>query len=276
MRSSNTSLWRFVRAARRYYFGNRMHSAQLLWEQHAAFERKGLDYPKALEALNSGLRNAGLPEYDEQSGMCSQHWIAFSGLMARLPPRPRLLEVGTYDARFTRVLAAIYPDAEITTCDLPDDSPVFSSTYDRDTPQAKHAFIEQRNAHLASLSNVRFVQANSFFLPSIVTPSFDAVWVDGGHDYPDVAWDACNAFHLTAEGGFILFDDVYLHPRSNKSRMIPDSNDSFALLSNLEAEGIIEAEYLLKRLTPSSADPLLRKHFALTVKRNTTADAVGS
>ncbi|GAB4108694.1 MAG: hypothetical protein Kow001_06940 [Acidobacteriota bacterium] len=197
--------------------------------------------------------------------MCSQHWVFFAGLRNR--QISRILEIGTYRAQFTRVLAALYPDAEIVTCDLPEESPTFRASYGRSAAVQREAFLHQRDQCLAELKNVTFVAANSFLLPERVSVQFDLVWVDGGHSYPDVAWDACNAWHLASPSGYILFGDIYLHPRARNYRLIPDLNDSGHLLKALEREGLVTVSYIHKRLIRrASCDPLLRKHIAVVRK----------
>jgi hypothetical protein len=255
-----------ARAARRLYYQRGFDPTRLLEQQRDLFRQYGVDYDEAEQALNGKLQSQGLPSYDERSGMCSQHWIFFAGLAASLPSKARILEIGTFSAQFTQVLSILYPAAEIVTCDLPDNSPAFTTTYGRDSYPARKAMIEQRDRLLGSLPNVTFVQANSFRLSSIVRVGFDAIWVDGGHSYPDVAWDASNAFHMVKVGGYVLFDDVYLHQRAPKAtRLIPDKNDSRSLLAILENEGLAKVDFMLKRLNArSAADPVLRKHFAVT------------
>ncbi len=229
------------------------------------FHGYGFDHDACLERLNLSLRSAGLGDYDEDNGMCSQHWVFFAGIPAMR--QPRILEIGTYRGVFTRVLSALFPDSEIVTCDLPDDSPTFNASYDRSDPGERLTFLADRAANLERLSNVTFIQQNSFMLPGLELGAFDLVWVDGGHDYPDVAWDVCNAWHMLAADGFLLVDDLYLDPRALNRRLIPDLNDSAHLLRLLQSEHLCDVGYIHKRLGRSAlADPMLRKSIGVVVK----------
>ncbi len=250
------SFWPYVRYLRKKYYGSIFDQQYFLNSQIEKFRHLGIDYYSALDRLNAAL--APDLTYDEADGMCSQHWIFFAGLEPK-----RILEIGTYDARFTKTLSLICPEAEIISCDLPDSSPCFNATYNRQAEKSN--FIERRSKNLNGLKNVTFIQSNSFLLPGMALGKFDVVWVDGGHDYPDVAWDACNSFHMV-DDGFILFDDIYRHSKAKNKRLVPDYNDSADMLNVLRSEMLVTVDYILKRL---DSDPVLRKHIAV-IKR--TAD----
>ena len=259
------SPWPYVRRVRKFYYERHFDEVAVREQQALIFARAGLDYASSLRRLDERLDAAGLAPYDESIGMSSQHWIFLAGLAEQ--PRSRVLEIGTFDGLFTRVLSALFPSAEIITCDLPDESPAFRSTYDRSSPDAFASFTARRGANLEGLENVRFLQTNSFLLPGLALGQFDVVWVDGGHDYPTVAWDACNAFHMTTPDAYILFDDLFLHPRAGAWRLVNDFNPSAALLRSLVSEGLIEIDYFPKRLTAfAAADPIRRKHVAVVRK----------
>ena len=36
---------------------------------------------------------------------------------------------------------------------------------------------------------------------------FELIWIDGGHDFPVVAWDTMFAYNRLKEGGFIFMHD---------------------------------------------------------------------
>jgi len=68
---------------------------------------------------------------------------------------------------------------------------------------------------------------------------FDIVFIDGGHSYPSLAWDAMYAYNRTAPGGFILFHD-YNRPNNDPRRR---GNDVKDLIDNYLRE-IIEEEII--------------------------------
>jgi predicted O-methyltransferase YrrM len=259
------SPWAATRHVRRFIHRPRYEEEEAKQELELAFEEYQLDYGRAFQHLERVLKEAGLPSYDELDGMASQHWV-FAAALSAAPPR-RILEIGTFDGRFTRVLAALFPESDIVTCDLPEESPIFKDSYRRESDTARERFLDIRKRNLARHDNITFIQANSFLLPRLQHPGFDLVWVDGGHDYPDVAWDACNAWHLAADGGLILFDDLYLHPAAKRGSLIPDFNNSAALLRILESEELCHVTYFPKRINPQlAADPILRKHIGVVRK----------
>lgn len=258
---------RVIRAVRRAYFAPSFSPDSLAVDMRAVFAHYGIDHAQAMAHLQEVLSQHGMRQYDETWGMCSQHWVFFAGLSCHLPAGARILEIGTYNARFTQVLAALYPEGVIVTCDLPGTSPTFTSTYRRHGSAEREQFVVERDELLSSLPNVEMLHLNSFLLPQVVRAPFDAVWVDGSHDYPDVAWDASNAYQLVVPGGLVLFDDIYLHRRARRP-FVPDANDSHDLLRRLVSEGLIEVRYAPKRLIGRhSADPMHRRHFAITIQR---------
>lgn len=259
------SPWAATRHIRRLVHQPRYEQDAAKRELELAFEEHHLDYGQAFQHLETVLNEAGLPAYNERDGMASQHWVFIAALTAT-PPR-RVLEIGTFDARFTRVLAVLFPESEIVTCDLPEHSQLFKNSYRRGSDTARERFLDIRSQNLSCHGNITFIRANSFLLPELERPGFDLIWVDGGHDYPDVSWDACNAWHLAADSGLILFDDLYLHPAAQRGPLIPDFNDSAALLRILESEELCRVTYFPKRLDPQlAADPVLRKHIGVVRK----------
>src|SRR5262249_17307324 len=126
-------------------------------------------------------------------------------------PDARILELGTYDGEFTAILSRLFPKGSIVTVDLPDDDPIMRQTYGRDDA-GRLAEFKRTQKQNVDAPNVQTVSSNTAFLldrvPSPTRHSFDFVWVDGGHLYPDVAWDMAYAFHLCRPGGVVAVDDV--------------------------------------------------------------------
>jgi hypothetical protein len=56
--------------------------------------------------------------------------------------------------------------------------------------------------------NIQSIKVNSFFIPSFGLPEeFGLIYVDGGHDYPVVAWDIMFAYNHLAKDGFMFMHD---------------------------------------------------------------------
>jgi predicted O-methyltransferase YrrM len=229
------------------------------------FERIGFKYDDAQATLNKILQVLGKPGFDEHAGMASVHWILFCCIRAVSTVRS-VLEIGTYDGETALLLSHIFPNAAITTVDVPDDDPIFTSTYRRENSKVLRQFCEKRKENLAN-TRIRFIQKNSFFLPETVKGGFDLIWVDGGHLYPEIAWDLCNAYHLSSPGGWLLCDDVVIHKKGYRSEV--SSPDSCQVLKYIRERSGDEITFFLKREAPVwSANPRKRKYIAVFRKKS--------
>lgn len=231
--------------------------------QRKTFSELGWNYDLALQRVNDLLHHNGRDDFqDSTRHVHSQHWIAFAALVDRRPRR--ILEIGTYTAHTTAFLSGIFPGAEITTIDLPDNSPTFCSSYFRESNEARAGFIQQRNLTLSQLPNVRFLQINSALLPAMRLDKFDIIWMDGGHDYPDVAWDMCNCLHLLSPGGILLCDDIYTQDK------IPEyaTRDAFHVIEMMAKENIISFKLIEKRLHQYYLEnKIFRKYIAVVYSK---------
>jgi predicted O-methyltransferase YrrM len=195
--------------------------------------------------------------------MASMHWVLFACVAQRFEVR-RILEIGTYDGGTTLLLSRLFPAADITTLDLPEDDPVFAQSYAREDPAERAAFVERQARNTAG-PNIELVKENSLFLPDLALQPFDLIWVDGSHLYPEVAWDICNAHHLCRPGGVLMADDVMPHSRA--VRMGYDGPDSYEVLRYLAQRVSDPILYFMKRYAPLwSADPRERKYVAMMLK----------
>ena len=232
----------------------------LLARQEAIFTALGLDYQAAQARVQRVLRKSGelrhiCAEFD--NNMFSEHWVLFAAMKPEKVRR--VLELGTFNGEFTRFLSILFPDAEIVTMDLPDDDPVFIGSYCRDDDERRRRFLAHREKMLAR-PNIKFVQKNTFFLPSLQLGTFDCIWVDACHEYPDVAWDICNAWHCCNVDGWIACDDIYLSdtPAGGNTNA---SRDALLALSRYR---ICDVHFILKRFSPKfSASPHVRKHVGI-------------
>jgi predicted O-methyltransferase YrrM len=203
------------------------------------FAELGFQYDDSLIRLNSFLRKLGRPDFNSQDSI---HLLLFSciGLSANIT---NILEIGTYLGESTVLLSQIFPNSSITTVDLPDDDPILAATYGRNNAAAMREYREQQHRNV-SRPGVNFLQKNSFFVPAALEKKFDLIWIDGGHLYPEIAWDICNAYHLCIRTGWILCDDVIPHKRGYRSEL--SSPDSFKVLEYVSRRTADKVTYFLK------------------------------
>ena len=207
----------------------------------------GLDKTREsyIRFLNNKLKALDLPLYDESSGMYSEHLIIFSAIASSNLKIKNILEIGTYDAKTSLILATLFPEAIIITIDLEDDDPLFLQTYNRNENVDK--FITLRNNLIKKKNNIKFIQSNSLrlgFLDDI--PNQDLIWVDGAHGYPIVTSDITNCIKLMNENSILLCDDIWKKSRNNDSMY--QSNAGFETLEAFSNADIINNIYFRKRI----------------------------
>lgn len=247
------------KAYRLSYAALAFDAAEVERDEAQKFRQAGLDPQAALVTLNHALRQTLGRDFDPLHD--SIHWLLFAGLSTAAPAAKRILEIGTYDGEFTAILARLFPAAEIVTVDLPADDPLLRSLYDRGDDKAYRAYREKQQANIRP-PNVTAVLVNSFFLLDRVTGPFDLVWVDGGHLYPDVAWDLANAHHLCRPGGALLCDDVLPYERPYRDAYV--STESFDALRYIaERTGKPLRLFLKRRHADYHAFRRLRKYVAM-------------
>jgi predicted O-methyltransferase YrrM len=230
----------------------------------AQFASVGLSYEAGLATLNAALHRIGKPPYDEENE--SVHWPLIAAIAAQMPMQ-RILEIGTFDGNFTSVLATLFPTAQIFTVDLPDDDPILRQSYERGSDSELKSHLSLRAANLAA-PNIHPLRRNSFFLLDTVKGPFDLIWVDGGHLYPEVAWDLASAHHLAGAGGIVMCDDVICDQAGLRDAYV--SPDSHTVLEYASQRGGFAVHYFLKRLSSKwSARPRWRKFVALYHKPST-------
>mgnify|MGYP002836366797 CR=1 FL=1 len=203
------------------------------------------DRDKIIQRLNICLKSLGLPSYDEDNGMYSEHLVIFTALsISALKPK-KILELGTYLGVTSLILSRLFPESLITTIDLKDNDPIFKNSYKRE--QKFSEFIKKRNQFLKKAKNVNFVQSNSLFLT--VNSNFknqDLIWVDGAHGYPVVASDITNCLGNLNKKGILMCDDVW--KKLNKSDKMYSSIASFETLSAFKEAKIIDTTFFRKRI----------------------------
>lgn len=203
--------------------------------------------------------------FDQDDYRTSWHWIIIPALIQLLEEqkneKPRILEIGTFDAKFTRMLVDTF-DCEIHTIDLPDEADEFINSYAREDELKRRDFIALRNQRLDHV-NIQFYELDSIqLLNKFPHEMFDLIWVDGDHLSPQVGFDLLSALWLCKPSGFICCDDVMTAPYQDRYV----SNESFKFLKALELKGLVDLTLLLKRCKKANAIPSRRKFVSVSRK----------
>jgi len=247
------------------YFENRRLASfdpqPFLREQQSLFQRAELDLDRALTETGQYFRSRERTD-------SSMHYEVVAALVAQKSVR-RILEIGTQTGRFTKFVAELDPNVEVTTIDLPSHDGRFDNATRRHLDAGGHTersatSARLREENLRGLKNVRYEEMNSVLLTG-QTRSYDLVFVDGDHTFPIVAIDAMNALRFVERNGWVLFDDLRPYGCA-----VSDfgGTETTTLLETLENAGVVEVFRLHKRLDPRRLiDPAHRKMIALVRKR---------
>jgi len=175
----------------------------------------------------------------------SWHYHIFAGFK-KIKEIDKILEIGTYDARFTNYLSHIFSNSKITTIDLPDEDPRFIDSYDRDSKLTLNKFLEKRKINLEP-ENISFISADSNKINDLFEKkSFDLIWIDGDHLNPQVTKDINNSIDLLKDNGFLCCDDVVPYKKSSHPYV---SCDSYNTLNDLSKKKILANTFILKRIS---------------------------
>lgn len=235
---------------------------EMLKKENVKIAEFGFNIYEAEKKLNSILQGMFRRKFDRRND--SVHWLIFSALSLTTDRFDSILEIGTANGKFTKILANLYQESKITTIDLPDDDPFLRSIYNRDNDSIFSVFKKEQNRNLQS-PNIDFIQINSFFLPERIKEKFDLIWVDGGHLYPEIAWDLCNAYHLCKKNGYILCDDIIINQKKVRTSYV--SNDSYDVIWYIAKRAEIKCGFFLKRMDAKwNCNSVNRKYVACMKK----------
>jgi len=226
-------------------------------EQEVLFKSLNLDYLYSVKKLND-LYNV-YPELKDPMASC--HHNLFAALSKKFKFE-KILEVGTHNGTGAVLLSKLFPESKITTIDLPDNHPVFLTTYSRDKDN-RLDFISKRNKLMSNDSNIKFNQVDSLSL-CFSEEKFDLIWVDGAHGYPVVTADIINSLRMLKNGGFVLCDDVFKYVK--KSDQMYKSIASYETIKSLSNAKLINYVLIHKRIIKPFAAPKLRKYIAVLQK----------
>jgi predicted O-methyltransferase YrrM len=214
------------------------------------------------DRLNKILVEIGMEPYNEATD--SVHWLLFSCLKELNLHINNILEIGTYDGQTTLILSHLFPNAQITTIDLPESDPIFKNTYRRND-ETKLTEYKKRQQHNLKRENINYLEVNSFFISEKIQDRFDLIWVDGGHLFPEISWDLCNAYHFLNRSGFLMCDDVVINKSGYRDDYV--SPDSFQVFEYIKERITGEIAYFLKRNSKIwSSNPKKRKYIGVLIK----------
>jgi predicted O-methyltransferase YrrM len=158
-------------------------------------------------------------------------------------------EIGTSGGHFTLFLAKLFPAAEIHTWDLPSES--FSETTIDNYLAIQDGYGDQTiqsQSRLDGLTNVVQVRRDSTQL-IYESKLFDAIWVDGDHTFPVVAFDVINALRLVPVGGWICVDDIRQSDRKGSPLGL---QETYKTVKHLASTGLVSLSLVRKRMNVSS------------------------
>jgi predicted O-methyltransferase YrrM len=219
------------------------NKAQVIFLENEKYSEYFSSRDGSIKILNKILNKTHNRVYNEEKD--SAHWPIFAAL-TKVKKINRILEIGTYTGEFTAILSRLFPDAEIVTLDLPESDPILRNTYKRDDDALYDNFKSMQDENLQHSKNVKFILTNSFFLNVEEYGKFDLIWVDGGHNYPEVAWDLCNSYNALNDKGVLMCDDVIKMNTDYAKGFV--STDSFRVLEYINERVNGDIVYFLKRL----------------------------
>ncbi len=175
----------------------------------------------------------------------------FTALSKKKLKIQKILEIGTWDGEFTRLLSNLFPESEIFTIDLPHADERFINSYNR--KDQLNNFIEKRSENL-SKKNIKFIEIDSEnLLEKFEKNSFDIIWVDGDHHDPTVTRDIFNSYEILKKGGLMIVDDLLLASKlknSKKHASEGSSTDGMLALEKLSNEKKCDFSLLTKFYGP--------------------------
>lgn len=178
----------------------------LVEELDAFFSNFGVSLDEARDKLKP------IAEYAYNlKGLLHHLYFAMASLVTK--DVKNVLELGTGLGETTTVLSGLFPSAMIYTLDLPEEDESYHIAWRK--LEKKRNGMERFRKNI-NKDNIAFISANSCFLPSLYLPKeFEMIWIDGGHEFPIVAWDIMYSYNHLREGGFMFMHDYSLEPVSH-------------------------------------------------------------
>ena len=234
----------------------------ILREEKKIIKEFKISRKDSLIILNKVLEKTHGREFDEKND--SGHWLLSAAISQSININ-RILEIGTYTGEFTAILSKLFPESEIVTIDLPEYDPILRNSYNRDNNDLYNDFKTAQNYNIDKSNNVNLLLTNSLFLNDKVNGKFDLIWVDGGHNYPEIAWDLCNSYNLLNDGGILMCDDIIKMEKNFARGFV--STDSYRVLEYINQRINTDITYFLKRLDGKRYSRLINRKFVSFLKK---------
>lgn len=129
-----------------------------------------------------------------------------------------ILEIGTSGGKSTFALSRLFPKSMVYTIDIGESDPNYSISYrgiqEGPSTEGRRLFFEKNTM----ADNIKFIESNSFFLPSLGLPDkFELIFVDGDHNFPQVAGDIMFAYNRMRGGGFLFMHDYNMSGKNTNN-----------------------------------------------------------
>lgn len=229
------------------------------------FEELGLDYIQAKEFLNSYLNKQCKPAYNPQ--IDSIHQLLLVALSLKIGAKGNIFEFGTYLGETTALCSELFKQGKVYTIDLPKDDPILRTSYSRENDKSFNTYSQVQENNMRK-TNIISIKANTLFLPKYsneIHQSFDLIWLDAGHNYPEIAWDFAFSLNLLkTDNAYLLIDDVIPIEKDYKTQYV--SNHSWKLINYLKERSQVDVTLVLKREDPSKFDCLTTRKYVAVIK----------
>jgi predicted O-methyltransferase YrrM len=224
------------------YIANKFFRGNFQKKQDEIYKKLNLNRKLALKKIKL-IINSKLIECDE----IQEHWTIFSAIsISQKFKINKILEIGTFDGKTSEILSLLFPYVKIDTIDLPLNSDLFRTSYNRNNSFLD--FAKKRNERLKKIARIKFFEMNSLLLTNFNKSKYDLIWVDGAHGYPVVTADIINAYRLLKVNGVVMVDDVWIN--TSKNDPIYKSTASYQTLQSLvDAKLINNFSLFLKRIS---------------------------
>ena len=163
----------------------------------------------------------------------TQDWFAqaipaWIELKPRMRERKRFLEIGSFEGRsMVWTVENLLEDGGTLTCV---DTWAGSTEHHNQDMGAVEARFDHNQELLSDLYTERRVfkvKGASYNALKSQSPGFDMIYIDGSHHGLDVMTDACLAWPLLKDGGFLVFDDYEWMPHLPPAQTPKKAIDTF-------------------------------------------------
>lgn len=230
-----------------------------------AFKDLDLNYNQAEELLNSYLLEMGKPLYNSQKD--SIHQLLIIALSLKIGNKGNIFEFGTYLGETTALCSEFFGQGRVYTIDLPNDDPIFRSSYSRENDDSFTSYSDIQEMNIRK-KNILSIKANTLFLSKYINQipkNFDLIWLDAGHNYPEIAWDFAFSLNLLKdENAYLLIDDVIPIQKDYKTEYV--SNQSWKLIKYLKERAAVDVTLVLKREDPIKFNCLTTRKYVAVIK----------